>query len=105
MVRGTDLWLRTGVSPLWVTVRTSDLLPRDQLRAALAPLSLDGGPGVVHGDSTCRVPIRLMRGATKDEVVDDVIRQIQRVADLIDETPSLAREGAEASIDAQPSEG
>jgi hypothetical protein len=95
LVRATDVWLLTGISPLYVEVEFADAgLPKSLLLAALAPLGEAGGPGVLVNDTSARVPLHLPRNCGRDAVLAGLVAQVERVASLLDvATPDDSPQG------------
>ena len=84
-----DLWAKYHETPLWLWVDPYGSDKRDrsgkraELRRKLDPLKEDP-PGIIDKDGLLLVPIRLPVGVEETAVVDDVFRQLERVARLID---------------------
>lgn len=55
-----------------------------EVHRRLEPLRLKDPPGIVEEDGRLRIPVYLKKGAEETAVVDDVFKQLERVARLID---------------------
>jgi hypothetical protein len=90
-------WLRWGTSPLWLQVSFdwNDNKPfkgqeRAQIKAAFSNADPTGGPLREDGDSTFSIPVRLQPGVSKEEIVEDAVRQLERVGACLAQTTGNA---------------
>lgn len=82
------LWAKHRETPVWLTFWPNDNIER--LRRALEPLRQKEPPRVIDLDErepyypgTMNVPIDIKTGVEYDEVLDAVVEQLRRVAELI----------------------
>ena len=84
------LWAKHRETPVWLTFWPWPSNNMERLRRALEPLRQQEPPGVIDLDErdqyypgTMNVPIAIKTGVEEDEVLDAVVEQLRRVAELI----------------------
>jgi hypothetical protein len=77
-----EAWAQHGV-PIWLKVCGSDRKPSVAVNAALRPLGNECPPSLVVNSYGAFVPIRLPTGVDRDRVLDAMLAQLRKVADLL----------------------
>lgn len=89
-----SLWTSSRETPLWLLISDGTPVDREKLNARRPPpVDVRGStwPSTVS-DYNTGVPIHLKTAVEYDEVLDDVIRQIREVRDLVDGTGTSPEE-------------
>ena len=79
-----DLWAQHRETPLWLTVEPYDSVKRAEVCRKLECLQQEDPPGIIDKGEYLLVPICLPVGVEETAVVDDVFKQLEHVARLID---------------------
>jgi hypothetical protein len=80
-------WARYRPTPIWLTVDSTEpdngTTIRKTLRESLASLLSGPDPKVIEEGEGLRVPVNLLRGAERHDVIVDALGQLRVIADLL----------------------
>lgn len=79
----TARWVEQKKTPLWLRIRSDNPAVRDALAAALNP-----EPGLFEDGGRLQIPIMLPAAAERDEALDAIVSQVQRVREVLSAVPS-----------------
>jgi hypothetical protein len=77
-------WAKHG-EPIWLAAYDSDEKPSAAVNEALRPLATESPPRLFISQWGAYVPVRLPTGVERDKVLDAMLTQLRRVADLLRE--------------------
>ncbi len=80
-------WKDYGQSPIWCVLSTTDFGRSRELRAFLADwANVDGLRLAIESDDTLAVPFPMLTGQDNEEVVEDLVRRLEQLANGIKST-------------------
>lgn len=74
------LWATQRVTPLWLSVYGPDWEYSHTIHEALRPLELEDPPRLLRQDKALLVPLYIVTGAERDEVIANLVQQVLEVA-------------------------
>lgn len=91
----TGRWVEQEKTPLWLRIRSDNPAVRDALSKALNPR-----PGLFEDGGRLQIPIVIPPAVERDEALDAIVTQVQRVGELLEAVPLGGRqEGGEADLE------
>lgn len=85
----SDLWMRLKLSPIWLSTNIrrweNAKLPPEQQKQIRDVISSPGLGAIEDPDGSTYIPLTVPAGAQEEEVVEELLRQIRLVRDLLSE--------------------
>lgn len=81
-------WATRAETPLWLLVKAANWTFSERAWSSLLPLSNEDPPRLFRHDDHAAVPLHLKMGAERGAVLDDLVEQVARVAEMLEWEPA-----------------